>query len=150
MSLSRRSTFSLLAASAVVALAAGCTTVTSNTALMQARLSGDAQVPPVQTMGQGVAQVWLNKDTGGLRWKVDYSGLSGPATAAHFHGPADVASNGPVVVPFKSPLTYPTIEGEATITPAQVQDLLAGRWYINIHTAKNPGGEIRGQVVLQR
>ncbi|WPB58208.1 CHRD domain-containing protein [Xylophilus sp. GOD-11R] len=135
---------------ATVALAAGCAAVTANTSVMQARLSPEAEVPPTVSMGQGTAQVWLNKDTGGLKWKVEYSGLSGPATMAHFHGPADPGANAGVVVPFKMPIPSPGFEGEAAITPAQVQDLLAGKWYINIHTAKYPGGEIRGQVVLVR
>jgi hypothetical protein len=137
----RRAALGLFAV-ATVALAAGCATVTSNTATLQARLTGDAEVPPVVTMGQGTAQVW--------KWKVDYSGLSGAATAAHFHGPAEPGSNAGVVVPVKSPVPSPSFEGEAIITPAQVQDVLAGKWYFNIHTAKNPGGEIRGQVVLVR
>jgi len=146
----RRAALGLFAVAAV-ALAAGCATVTSNTATLQARLTGDAEVPPVVTMGQGTAQVWLNKETGGLKWKVDYSGLSGAATAAHFHGPAEPGANAGVVVPVKlSPIPSPSFDGEAIITPAQVQDVLAGKWYFNIHTAKNPGGEIRGQVVLVR
>jgi len=145
----RRTALGLFAV-ATLAVAAGCATVTSNTATMQARLTPGAQVPPVQSLGQGTAQVWLNKETGGLKWKVDYSGLSGPATAAHFHGPAEPGANAGVVVPMKSPVPYPSFDGEATVTQAQVQELLAGKWYINIHTAKNPGGEIRGQVVLVR
>ena len=144
----RRVTLGLIAAATLVV--AGCTTVTSNTATMQARLSPQSEVPPAVSMGQGTAQVWLNKETGGLRWKVEYSGLTGPATMAHFHGPADPGVNAGVVVPVKPPIPSPSFEGEATITPAQAQDLLAGKWYFNIHTAKHPGGEIRGQVVLVR
>ena len=144
----RRVTLGLIAAATLVV--AGCATVTSNTATMQARLSPQSEVPPAVSMGQGTAQVWLNKETGGLRWKVEYSGLTGPATMAHFHGPADPGVNAGVVVPVKPPIPSPSFEGEATITPAQAQDLLAGKWYFNIHTAKFPGGEIRGQVVLVR
>lgn len=144
----RRLALGLIAATALVV--AGCATVTSNTATMQARLTPQAEVPPTVSMGQGNAQVWLNKDTGGLRWKVDYSGLSGPATMAHFHGPAEPGVNAGVVVPVKGAIPLQSFEGEASITPAQVQDLLAGKWYFNIHTAKYPGGEIRGQVVVVR
>lgn len=144
----RRVTLGLIAAATLVV--AGCATVTSNTATMQARLSPQSEVPPAVSMGQGTAQVWLNKETGGLRWKVEYAGLTGPATMAHFHGPADPGVNAGVVVPVKPPIPSPSFEGEATITPAQAQDLLAGKWYFNIHTAKYPGGEIRGQVVLVR
>ncbi|MCS4509004.1 CHRD domain-containing protein [Xylophilus ampelinus] len=149
MTISRRLSCTLLASAAVLALAAGCTTVTSNTATLTARLSGDQEVPPVQTLGQGTAQIWYNKQTNGLRWKVVYSGLSSPATAAHFHGPAAIGANAGVVVPFKGPLSG-TEEGEVVITPAQGEELLSGLWYVNVHTSNHPAGEIRGQVTLVR
>jgi hypothetical protein len=79
-----------------------------------------------------------------LSWKGSYSGLTGDATMAHFHGPAEPGKNAPVIVPFKQ-ITTP-FEGTATLTDAQAADFLAGRWYVNVHTAVNPGGEIRGQV----
>jgi len=90
----------------------------------------------------------FNKDTSMLRWKVSYSGLTGPATAGHFHGPAAVGTNAGVVLPWGSPITSP-MEGSATLTPAQTADLMAGRWYANVHTAANPGGEVRGQMVVR-
>ena len=65
---------------------------------------------------------------------------------AHFHGPADKGVNAGVVVPFAPPITSP-YHGTATLTDAQIQDLEAGKWYVNVHTAANPGGEIRGQVM---
>jgi hypothetical protein len=99
-----------------------------------------------QTAGTGTFEVTLNKDNYQLHYHVVYSGLSGPATAAHFHGPAAAGANAGVVMPFKG-YTSP-IDGDATLTPAQAADLLAGLWYINVHTAANPGGEIRGQVVM--
>ncbi len=74
-----------------------------------------------------------------------YSGLSGPATAAHFHGPADATTNAGVVVPQKDGLPSP-MKGEATLTDAQAADLQAGKLYFNIHTEANKGGEICGQV----
>ena len=87
----------------------------------------------------------LDKGTNVLTWKITYSGLSGPATMAHFHGPAMPGSNAGVAVPFSSPVS--PIEGSATLSAMQVADLMAGKWYANIHTAANPGGEIRGQVL---
>ena len=77
-----------------------------------------------------------------------YAGLSGPATAGHFHGPASMGQNAGVVMPFASAAS--PIEGQQTLTAAQVDDLMAGKWYVNIHTAANPGGEIRGQVMVGR
>jgi len=97
-----------------------------------------------EVVAEALAKASLNKDTSVLTWKISYSGLTGPATAAHFHGPAMAGANAGVVLPFAS-ATSP-IEGTATLTAAQVADLTAGKWYANVHTAANKGGEIRGQV----
>jgi hypothetical protein len=73
--------------------------------------------------------------------------LTGPAVAAHFHGPAAEGTNAkPQVAIKESPISSP-IDGSATLTPEQAKDLEAGRWYFNLHTQANPGGEIRGQVL---
>jgi len=75
--------------------------------------------------------------------------LTGPVVAAHFHGPAAEGANAKPQIPVKvSPLTSP-IDGVATVTADQAKDLLEGKWYFNLHTSANPGGEIRGQVVKQ-
>jgi hypothetical protein len=93
----------------------------------------------------GSATVSYNTDSKQVTWRITYSGLSGPPTAAHFHGPAQPAANAGVAVPIPNAATSP-VEGSATLTDAQAADLVAGRYYINIHTAANPAGEIRGQV----
>jgi hypothetical protein len=77
---------------------------------------------------------------------VSYSGFTGPATAAHFHGPAASGANAGVVVPVQGALPSP-IKGTATLTDAQAADLTSGEWYFNIHTEANKAGEIRGQVL---
>ena len=102
-------------------------------------------MPPVSSIGTGQVDAVLNKDTNLLRWKLSYANLSGPATAGHFHGPAPVGANARVVLPFPGQMA-PVMEGSATLTAAQVADLLAGRWYANIHTSAHPGGELRGQM----
>jgi hypothetical protein len=79
-----------------------------------------------------------------LTWRLTFTHLSGSATAAHIHvGARKVA--GPIVVPLCGPCTSP-VTGSTSLTADQVRDLLRGRYYANVHTAKNPGGEIRGQI----
>ena len=112
----------------------------------KADLSGTSQVPPVTTAGKGTATATLDTTTKTLTWTVDHSGLSGPATGAHIHGPADPGANAGVLVPFTGDLASP-IKGSAVLTDAQIAQLEAGKWYVNIHTAANKGGEIRGQLV---
>ena len=102
--------------------------------------------PGVTSSGKGTATVSLDTTTKTLSWTVDYSGLSGPATAAHIHGPADPGGNAGIVVPFSGSVASP-IKGSATLTDAQIAQLEAGKWYINIHTDANKAGEIRGQLV---
>ena len=111
-------------------------------------LKGDQEVPPAATLGQGQLDAVLDRNTRQLRWKLRYSGLTGPALSGHFHGPAQPGSNAGVVLPLPSPLSSPA-EGSAQLTEAQAADLLAGRWYVNLHTAAHPGGEIRGQLTLR-
>jgi hypothetical protein len=112
---------------------------------MKAALDGTAEVPPNTSAGKGTADIDYDSATKKLSWKLSYSGLSGPATAAHFHGPAEPGKNGGVAVAIPNATTSPA-EGSATLTDAQAADLMAGKYYVNIHTAANPGGEIRGQV----
>ncbi len=111
---------------------------------MKINLTSAAEVPPNTSPGKGTADVTYDTATKLLTWKVTYSGLTGPATMAHFHAPAEAGKNAPVVVPFKD--TASGAEGSATLTDAQAADLLAGKMYVNVHTEANKGGEIRGQV----
>src|SRR5882757_3431502 len=112
---------------------------------MKATLDGASEVPPTTTAGKGTADIDYDPASKKLSWKVTYSGLSGPATAAHFHGPAEAGKNAGVAVAIPAATSSPA-EGSAVLTDAQAADLLAGKYYINVHTAANPDGEIRGQV----
>ena len=112
---------------------------------MKATLDGKSEVPPTTTAGKGTADIDYDPATKKLSWKVTHSGLSGPATAAHFHGPGEPGKNAGVAVAIPNAASSP-VEGSATLTDAQAADLAAGKYYVNVHTAANPGGEIRGQV----
>lgn len=111
----------------------------------KADLKAASEVPANSSKGTGSAVVTFDTVSKKLDWTVTFSGLTGAATAAHFHGPADVGKNSGVAVPISgktSPMT-----GSATLTDAQAADLTAGKWYVNVHTAANKDGELRGQVV---
>jgi hypothetical protein len=112
---------------------------------MKATLDGKSEVPANASAGTGTADIDYDAATKKLTWKVTYSGLSGPATAAHFHGPAEAGKNAGVAVAIPNATSSPA-EGSAILTDAQAADLTAGKYYVNIHTAANPAGEIRGQV----
>lgn len=141
------------AALAVVAAATitGCGMMSpaSNQLVFTTQLSATNEVPPNSSQASGSVDAVLNKDTNLLRWKVKYTGLTGPATAGHFHGPAMAGANAGVALPWPGVMSTPS-EGSATLTAAQAADLMAGRWYANVHTAANPGGEIRGQMTAVR
>lgn len=111
---------------------------------LSGELKGSNEVPPNNSSGSGKAEATYDTDTKTLTYTVTYDGLTGPAMGAHFHGPSEAGKNAGIALPFKS--TQSPIQGTATLTDAQAADLLAGKWYSNIHTAANPGGELRGQM----
>jgi hypothetical protein len=108
-------------------------------------LDGASEVPPNTTAGKGTLNADLDTATGAFSYTITYSGLTGPAVAAHFHGPAGAGVNAPPVIPIKD-LADP-IKGSAVLTPGQMGDLRAGKWYFNLHTKAHPPGEIRGQLI---
>ena len=139
----------LVAVSAVVVISGcGMMAPASNMVAFTTQLRGANEVPAISSMGNGSVDAMFNKDTNMLRWKVNYSGLTGNATAGHFHGPAAVGVNAGVALGWANPITN-GMEGSATLTAAQAADLMAGRWYANSHTAANPGGELRGQMTAR-
>jgi CHRD domain len=111
-----------------------------------ATLNAQSEVPPNSSGGTGTLGATYDTTTHKLTYSVFFDKLTGAPTAAHFHGPAAAGANAGVVVPVKDMSASP-LKGEATLTPEQASDLQSGKWYFNIHTAANKGGEIRGQVV---
>lgn len=109
-----------------------------------ADLKGTSQVPPNDSAGTGKAEVSYDDASHMLTWTITYSGLTGDATAAHFHGPAKEGENAGPMIPITQ-LDSP-MKGSATLTEDQSQALTGGKMYVNVHTAKYPDGEIRGQL----
>ena len=132
---------------AVIALAAGFATgpAWAATENFAATLNTATEVPPKTGGGTGTMDASLDTSTKVLTYTITYSGLSGPATMAHIHGPAAPGANAGVLVPFPTPAS--PIKGTATLTDAQMTALEAGQTYANVHTSANPGGEIRGQIM---
>jgi hypothetical protein len=123
--------------------------VFADTVNFSADLKASSEVPPKDSPGTGQFTATFDTTTKQLQYKATYSGLTGPATMAHIHGPAPAGKNAGVVVPVPKDKVASPIEGTATLTDAQAKDLMDGNYYFNVHTAKNPGGEIRGQIEKQ-
>jgi hypothetical protein len=130
--------FGLLMATATPALA--------ETLAYKADLNGASEVPPNDSKGTGTVAAMYDTATKKLIWTVIYQGLTGPATAAHFHGPAAPGVNAGPQITLEGNLASP-VKGETTLTDAQAAELAKGIWYLNVHTAAHPPGEIRGQLV---
>ena len=107
-------------------------------------LGGAQEVPAVATAATGRAQMDYHPRSNMLHWRVEVSGLSGKATAGHIHGPAGPDQNAPAIVPLN--VAAAVITGQLRLTPEQANQLDSGQWYVNIHTAAHPDGEIRGQL----
>jgi hypothetical protein len=137
--------FKFAAALSTVALLIGGA-ARAETVHFVAMLTGGDEVPGNTSAATGKVTAELETDEHALTYRATYTGLSGAATAAHFHGPAAPGANAPPTVPIAVPLS--PISGAALLTADQANDLLAGKWYFNVHSAAHPGGEIRGQLKL--
>lgn len=145
--MTRRFVLPTLAVLSSTAIFAFATPSMAETVKMKADLKASNEVPPNDSKASGSVDVSYDTGSKVLTWKGSYSGLSGPATAAHFHGPAGSGKNAGVMVPiFAGPAAKSPFEGTATLNDAQAQALMAGDMYVNVHTEANKAGEIRGQV----
>jgi hypothetical protein len=136
-----RSGLAAFACTAVLVFA--CSSMAANVNLT-ADLKASSEVPPTDSKGTGSVTATYDTANKTLSWKGTITGLTGPATAAHFHT-GEAGKNGGVAVPIAG-ADKGSFEGSATLTDAQAEELLAGKWYVNVHTAANKAGEIRGQM----
>ena len=143
-------TSTLLAAAVIAALAAAALAAakppTPTTTKFSAALNvGQVRPHPKGTKVGASGRFDATLEGTTLKWTLTFRQLSGPATAAHIHTGAR-GVNGGVLVPICAPCTSGAT-GTATLTTAQIDAIKSGGTYVNVHTAKNPGGEIRGQIV---
>jgi len=147
---SRRAIFAMASLAAVFGIALWAAPTQAAPLAFKVNLTGAQETPPVDTKATGVADITYDPSTLVVTWNVTSAGLSGPATMAHFHGPGKPGvAAAPTVWLTPKGSTAPiegAIKGEATLTADQAAQFTAGDWYINVHTAANPKGEIRGQV----
>jgi hypothetical protein len=141
-----RTFLSLGLITAALGLSACGAMMPTNTIALSAKLSAANEVPANASTGSGMLEASFDKQTNVLTWTASYAGLTGPVKAGHFHGPAAAGANAGVALGFTGSVESP-IKGSATLTAAQAADVMAGKWYVNLHTAANPGGEVRGQVM---
>jgi len=143
--MSHRWSTSLVALLALgVPLVAGPAVAAGEGVTYRAALNGSSEVPATTSPGTGEITATFDPGTKRLSWSGRYSNLSGPVTAAHFHGPAKAGENAGVLVPVTAASS--PFSGEATLDEAKAADLAAGKLYFNLHTAANPKGELRGQL----
>lgn len=109
-------------------------------------LKAATEVPPNDSPAAGSAEVSVDTEAKTVAWTVKIDGLTGDATAAHIHGPASATENAPPVIDMSSAI----MTGNAPITDTQIEELKAGKYYLNIHTAKFPDGEVRGQLAAAK
>lgn len=128
---------------ALVGLCFGMASLTVFAQSMNVTLAGSQEVPPVTTSASGKGSIMVGPD-GSVSGSVTTSGVD--ATMAHIHE-APMGQNGPVIVPFaKTADNIWSVPASAKLTTAQLQSLKSGNLYINVHSAANKGGEIRGQL----
>ena len=135
-----------LAVAGVVGILANCSSMGPMSQMMygqQVALSGSNEVPAVMTSATGTGTVTINPDRT-VSANITATGMT--ATASHIHEGA-AGTNGPVIVPFTKTgeNTFAAPDG-AKLTESQYASYKAGNLYVNVHSAKNPGGEIRAQL----
>jgi CHRD domain len=135
---------------AAAVAAAFVTSASAATVSYTATLSGRSEMPKVDTKGSGKLNATVDSASKELKYTLTFEGLSGPATGAHFHGPATRRQTAGVIAPIDGSNPASPVTGSITLTDQQIKELRSGKIYVNVHTAAHPAGEIRGQVVHVR
>lgn len=133
----------LIIAVACLAGMAACAPTTATTSYTAA-MTGKSEVPPTPSLATGAFSGNFDPSSGIMSYTLNFQGLSGPVTGAHFHGPAAAGQTAAVLMPIDAK-TSPMV-GKTQFNLPMTQALQAGQLYVNVHTAKYPDGEIRGQI----
>jgi hypothetical protein len=141
-STSKSTGFAALILTGAVGVLVSCATMAQSTE-QKVALTGASEVPAVASAATGTATVDVKPDRS-VKVLVVVTGMT--ATASHIHEAA-AGANGPVIVPFTKTgdNTFASADG-AKLTDAQYESYKAGKLYVNVHSAANPGGEVRGQI----
>ncbi len=123
------------------------TAASAATVHYSARLNGRSEVPKTTSKGTGTFDATFDTQTKAFNYTLTFDGLTGPATAAHIHGPATRKESAGVVAPLGDKNPTSPVSGSVTLTDDQAKALASSKLYVNVHTAANPSGEIRGQIV---
>ena len=115
-----------------------------------AALSADEQSAPTESPGSGIADFVLDRPTLRLDWSITYDNLTAEAVAAHAHGPQTPGGNAGVLFDLAASGMGSPLQGSRILNDGELEYLLTGRIYVNIHTTKYPAGELRGQIMRQR
>jgi hypothetical protein len=141
--LRQRALLITVALAGTLGIVVGCASMSQSMSTQQIVLSGSNEVPPVTTSASGTGTVTINPDHT-VSASITVTGMT--ATASHIHEGA-VGTNGPVIVPFTKTgdNTFVAPAG-AKLTDSQYASYKAGNLYVNAHSAKHPGGEVRAQL----
>jgi hypothetical protein len=112
-----------------------------------AHLNGRAEIPKNDSKGKGKLEATFDTQSKVFTYTLTFDDLSGPAAAAHIHGPATRKQSAGVVAPLGDKNPTSPISGSLNLTDDQVKMLRSNKLYVNVHTAASPGGEIRGQII---